>query len=91
MGSKTARNCWALGSDTDNPMTPLPVKEACPRLQVQVCDNDLWDVYWVIWGYYTPIMENQMEKNMNNEMETLGTFLGCMRIYNPKNGASHGE
>ena len=22
------------------------------------------------WGYITPIMENQMEKNMENEMET---------------------
>ena len=28
-------------------------------------------IWSFIWGYYdTPIMENQMEKNMENEMET---------------------
>ena len=30
------------------------------------------DTMWVIIPYYPPIMENQMEKNMENEMETRG-------------------
>ena len=27
-----------------------------------------------------PIRENQMEKTMENDMETLGTFKGCIGI-----------
>ena len=29
----------------------------------------------------TTIMENQMEKKMENEMETLGPFKGVYRVY----------
>ena len=31
----------------------------------------------------TPIMENQMEKNMEHEMETLGSFKGVYRDITP--------
>ena len=33
-------------------------------------------------GYYPPIMENQMEKNMENEMETgIIGFIGAVTVY----------
>ena len=39
----------------------------------------LYKVLGLGLGLYAPIMENQMEKKMENEMETLGTFKGEYR------------
>ena len=38
----------------------------------------------------TQIMENQMEKKMENEMETLGPFKGVYRDITPNHGESIG-
>ena len=35
-------------------------------------------LYWGYLYYGTPIMENQMKKKMENEMETLGPFKGVI-------------
>ena len=37
-----------------------------------------------------PIMENQMEKKMENEMEILGPFEGGFRDITPHNGETNG-
>ena len=41
------------------------------------------DAWFRAWTSYEPpiIMENQMEKKMENEMETLGPFKGVYRDY----------
>ena len=36
-------------------------------LNLGSCSTKYRDIYW---GYYIPIMQNQMEKKMENEMET---------------------
>ena len=42
-------------------------------------------------GYYgTPIVENQMDKKMENEMETLSPCRGLYRDITPNNGESNG-
>ena len=48
------------------------------------CYNGLYrgykDYSWVILGlYHPPQVENRMEKNMENEMETLDLFKGVYR------------
>ena len=41
--------------------------------------------------YYPPVMENQMEKKMENEMETLSPFKEYIGILSPYNGESNGK
>ena len=49
-------------------------------------EADFWGTVLSIFQiqiYYPPIMENQMEKKMENEMETLGPFKGVYRDITP--------
>ena len=47
-------------------------------------DQDSFDAGLGFWDI-TPITKNQMEKNMENEMETLGPYKGVHRDIAPNN------
>ena len=42
-------------------------------------------------GILPPMMEHQMGKQMENEMDTRGPFKGVYRDVTPNNGESHGK
>ena len=52
-----------------------------PLAQLQIQAFESKGLYWGYTG--TPIMENQMEKKLENEMETLGPFKGVYRDITP--------
>ena len=76
--------------------SPNPLRLSKPMFQMSMLQPGLlgimekWKLldYWDYVDGLTPTMENQMDKNMENEMDSLGPFEG---VYRDKAGACYPE